>query len=109
MRYPDLEAGVAHTIKIYISVLKELARERKFTILVHPIPPVLNETRHIVTMFNKQLVAAVNKEPTLHMLDFWTKLVTPDGSALAEGLKLDGTHMHPSYVQIMEEALAKAP
>ena len=42
MRYPDLEAGVVHTVKIYISVLKGLATSRKFKVLVHPIPPVLN-------------------------------------------------------------------
>lgn len=109
MRYPTLEAGVAHTIRIYIGVLKALAASRKFTILVHPIPPVLNETRHIVTIFNKQLAEAVKKERNLHMLDFFSQLVSSDGSALADGLQLDGTHMHPDYTKLMEEELLKAP
>ena len=101
--------GVAHTIRIYIGVLKALAASRKFTILVHPIPPVLNETRHIVTIFNKQLAEAVKKERNLHMLDFFSQLVSSDGSALADGLQLDGTHMHPDYTKLMEEELLKAP
>ena len=108
MRYPDLEAGVAHTVKIYVDTLKGLAQARKLKVLVHPVPPVLNETRHIVTLFNKHLREAVKKAPSLHMLDFFDALLTPDGSALADGLKLDGTHMHPDYTKIMEVELAKA-
>jgi len=108
-RYESLDAGVAHTVSIYIGVLKALAKARRFTILVHPIPPVLNETRHIVMLFNKHLVAAVNKEPALHMLDFVDRLLTPDGKGLADGLKLDGTHMHPDYTALMEDELAKVP
>ena len=118
MRYPDLESGVAHTIKIYISTLKQLALSKKLKILVHPVPPVLNETRHIVTIFNRQLVKAVNAEPSLHMLDFFDELLTStvspkdaqnnmSGMALKEELKLDGTHMHPDYVKLMEAELQK--
>ena len=105
MRYPDLEAGVAHTVQIYVRVLKELQRTRKFKVLVHPVPPVLNETRHIVTLFNRQLVEAVKAEPLLHMLDFFDELVAPGGNSLAGGLALDGTLLHPSYVRFIEAAL----
>ena len=106
-RYPDLEAGVAHTVKIYMSVLRALAASRRFKVLVHPVPPVLNETRHIVTLFNRHLRDAVKKEKSLHMLDFFDRLLTPDGGALADGLKLDGTHMHPDYTKLMEAELDK--
>ena len=54
-------------------------------------------------------VEAVKKEPSLTMLDFFDELLTPDGKGLADGLKLDGTHMHPDYVKIMEGALGKVP
>ena len=107
MRYPDLESGVQHTVKIYIQTLKALASARRFTILVHPVPPVLNETRHIVSLFNRCLRDAVKAEKSLHMLDFFEQLLTPDGSALKEGLKLDGTHLHPDYTKVMEGELAK--
>lgn len=36
-------------------VLLELVQQRGFEIFVHPIPPVLNETRHVVMPFNHQL------------------------------------------------------
>ena len=107
MRYPSLEDGIAHTIKIYISVLKDLVKTRRLKIFVHPVPPVLNETRHIVTIFNRQLVKAVAAEPSLTMLDFFDELLTPE-KTLKEELKLDGTHMHPRYVSAhMEPALAR--
>ena len=107
MRYPDLEAGIAHTVKIYVQTLKAIAQSRKIKPLVHPVPPVLNETRHIVSLFNRHLREAVRKEKSLVMLDFFDKLMTPNGDGLAQGLKLDGTHMHPDYVRIMEGELAK--
>ena len=43
------------------------------------------------------------------VLDFFEQLLTPDGAALKEELKLDGTHMHPDYTKIMEAELAKVP
>ena len=104
-RYPSLEAGVAHTVKIYVGVLKGLAASKRLQVLVHPVPPVLNETRHIVNLFNRELAAAVKRERSLHMLDFYDALLAPGGNALAEGLKLDGTHMHPDYVKLMERSL----
>ena len=44
-------------------------------------------------------------EPKLHWLDFFDQLLSPDGEALADGLALDGTHLHPSYVSLLEAAL----
>jgi len=104
-RYPDLAAGIAYTISIYMSVLRSLLRERRFRLLVHPVPPVLNETRHIVKQFNAQLQAAVEQEKGLYWLDFFPQLLSSDGAALADGLALDGTHLHPSYVRHLEQAL----
>ena len=74
-------------------------------VLVHPVPPVLNETRHIVKLFNAQLRAKVQKEPKLTWLDFFDNLLSADGERLADGLSLDGTHMHPDYVRLLEAAL----
>ena len=39
-------------------------RERDLRILVHPVPPVLNETRHIVMPFN-DLMRAQGVQPLL--------------------------------------------
>ncbi len=43
----------------------------------------------------------------LHYLDFFTDLLSPDGSALAPELAFDGTHLAPSYVQHLARELAK--
>ena len=72
------------------------------------MPPVLNETRHIVKPFNAALKAAVLAEPSLTWLDFFDELLTPDGDALADGLSLDGTHLHPSYIRLVQAALERA-
>ena len=105
MRYDSLAAGVAFTISIYVKVLKALAKERKLKVLVHPVPPVLNETRHIVKLFNSHLATALAREKSLTYLDFFDEMLSPDGNHLADGLALDGTHLHPSYVKILEKAL----
>ena len=44
-RYVDLEEGIAVTVDIYVKTLLRYIEEKKFTIFVHPIAPVLNETR----------------------------------------------------------------
>ena len=35
-------------------------------------------------------------------------MLSPDGEKLADGLKLDGTHLHPSYVAYVDEAIKAA-
>ena len=72
------------------------------------MPPALDETRALAKRFNAALRRAVQAEPSLHWLDFSDQLLSPDGEALADGLALDGTHMHPAYVNVLEEALGRA-
>ena len=43
--------------------------------------------------------------PALAWLDFFEQLLTPAGDALADGLALDGTHLNPQYVRLLEAAL----
>jgi hypothetical protein len=42
----------------------------------------------------------------LHFLDFFSSLLTPDGSKLDPALEFDGTHMAPAYVRHMAAALS---
>lgn len=44
-RYIDVEEGIQTAINIYMEVLLGLVEKRKFKIFVHPVVPVLNETR----------------------------------------------------------------
>lgn len=41
----NVEEGIEHTLDIYMKVLKDLKRTKKYRIFVHPVVPVLNETR----------------------------------------------------------------
>ena len=64
-----------------------------------------NETRHIVKLFNAALKRAVEATVSLKYLDFFDALLSDAGEKLAEGLQLDGTHLHPAYVALLERAL----
>lgn len=40
-------------------------------------------------------------------LDFYDDLITADGKNLRDDMKMDGTHVSPAYVRLMEEAFQK--
>lgn len=65
------------TAAIYVQLLERLAQQRRFELLVHPVPPVLDATRAIVIPFEAVLrrhVVAAAARPALkgrlHYLDF---------------------------------------
>ena len=63
LKYDNMEAAMAVLLDIYVETLLDLVEKRKFTIYVHPVPSVLNETRHVVRPFNtalRQKVPAVS-------------------------------------------------
>ena len=121
-----------HVVAIYVDVLLGLLHDRAWTVLVHPVPPVLNETRPIVLLYNrvlKQRILAAAKSARgagrLHWLDFLPSLLEPAGDSelsaaaaaavaaakasevwrLRPGMELDGTHLSPSYVAVLDQAL----
>ena len=44
--FQDVEEGISHVVSIYIDILTRLMAEHEFYIYVHPVVPVLNETRY---------------------------------------------------------------
>ena len=46
---------MAATANIYVALLQDLVASRGFELFVHPVPPVLNETRAIVVPFAEVL------------------------------------------------------
>ena len=52
LKYDSVEEAMDVLADIYVGVLTRLVEERDLTAYVHPVPPVLNETRHIVMPFN---------------------------------------------------------
>lgn len=55
LKYGDIQEAMGVLADIYMEVLIRTVRERDLHVFVHPVPPVLNETRHIVTPFNDLL------------------------------------------------------
>jgi len=45
----------------------------------------------------------------LRYLDFYDGLLTAGGNALAPGLALDGTHLSPAYLPLLQAALGQLP
>lgn len=101
-------------VSIYVHVIKDLIKERQFVVYVHPVPPALDVTRPIVIAYNQILKAAVlnaadlkQYKGKLYWLDFFDDLLTPSGERLKQGIKFDDTHLSPSYIQYLQEALLK--
>jgi len=112
-RYDDIEEGAEVTIKIYLDRLAKLIKDKNLRIFVHPVNPVIKETRYIVKIFNRVLKKQVQKyaknlQGKLVWLDFFSELLTSDGSTLKEEYNLDGTHIHPCYLGVVQEALNRA-
>ena len=59
-KYDSVSTAMKATIALFLQVIVPLVRKRKFRAFVHPIVPVLNETRHLVTEFNSILKSAVD-------------------------------------------------
>ena len=60
-------------------------------------------------MFNRILKDKVLATPQLNYLDLFPKLLSPDGNSLHADFALDGTHLSPKYVPLIEEAMNKLP
>ena len=69
--------------------------------------PVLNETRAMVKIYNRIFHRKVQKVPNLKWLDFFDQMLTPAGDALRPEYALDGTHLSPAYLELVEAALNK--
>lgn len=130
-RYDTLEDGIAAVVKIYVGTLTALVAElpafRNRRAFVHPVIPVLDETRRIVTAFNARLRAAVEAEaPQLVWLDIFDAFVRGGdpraararvtlenatdrrgAGALRPEFELDGTHLAPwpAYVPLLAGSL----
>lgn len=50
----------------------------------------------------------VDKSKHLHWLDFFDQLLDDTGDSLRPEFRLDGTHLGPSYVALLEKALGDA-
>jgi hypothetical protein len=133
-QYGSLEEGMKHTIGIFVKMLKDLKKSRKFRMYIHPVPPVLNETRAIVMMYNSVYRKAIQdlQDDSIVWLEFVGDLVLDTatmrlGSQMSEAelasiatmpnnrlmlrekYRHDGTHLHPSYLELIEANINRLP
>lgn len=110
--YTSLDEALSVVVDIYIDVLRSVATTKRLKRLyVHPVPPVLNETRSFVAIFNRILgsrLARLRKyEP--HTVIRWfhieSEFLTLDRTTLLEELQFDGSHLHPRYGAILENTI----
>jgi tetratricopeptide (TPR) repeat protein len=103
-RYNTVRAGIQQVVAILCNQLQRLVRECRFRFLVCPAPPVLDPTRDIVRKFNKELQSQLAEMgPEVKFLDFEADLLSEDGSSFrSDQYGLDGTHMSPAVLRLVE-------
>ena len=107
-KYDTLEEAIEATVDIYTGFLREQKEQHGFVTFVHPVFPVLDETRTVVLQFNAKLEDCVKKCSGLHWLNLMDDLLVNGTSEFNCEYKLDGTHVHPKYVSLLEKALEEA-
>ncbi|EIE19755.1 TPR-like protein [Coccomyxa subellipsoidea C-169] len=111
LKYADIQEAMGVLADIYMEVLTRTVRDRDrdLRIFVHPVPPVLNETRHIVTPFNdlmrQRVKQAESQNDRLRWLDVADRYLCENRSKLNPKLNFDGTHMSPAFLQYVNAAL----
>ena len=106
-KYKDVEEGIVHTVGIFMNVIESLIKQKQFKIYIHPIPPVLDPTRPIVVKYNEIYKREVDKLKarglSVKWLDFFNEFIDSGKSGLRDEYKLDGTHLHPKYLELIEK------
>ena len=108
-KYATVEAAIDTCVAVYLKQMATVAQEkgvRSGRVFVQPVMPILDVTRPVVLLFNRRLRAAVEAEGRLRWLDMEGELVGADGK-LVKRWALDGTHIHPQYVQLIEREMSK--
>lgn len=106
-RYKDLSRCMQATVRIHLKALKDEVAAKSLKAFIHPVAPVLDETRSVVMQYNAMLPMFLGTKSDLRYLDFASQLLEEDGNALLPEYKLDGTHIHPSYVVLLQQAMDK--
>ncbi len=107
LRYESVDEGIRHTASIFVDVASRLARQKKWKVLVHPVPPVLDETRGMVLKYNATLRSLVDACKELTWVDCFDGFLDASGK-LDQRWRLDGTHLHPRYLdELLAPALGK--
>ena len=113
-----MEEAIASTVAMYEKEWDRLMG-MGHRVWVHPVQPVLDITRPVVRPFEKALRErvqarqakagkAVKSRGELHYLNFFDDLLNADGSFNSAEYGMDGTHIHPRYVRLIEREMSRA-
>ena len=108
-KYPSVEAAIDRCVDVYLEQALSVGRAkgvRAGRLFVQPVMPILDVTRGVVTLFNSRLRRRVEAEKRLRWLGMECDLVGADGK-FEKRYSLDGTHVHPQYVQLIEREMSK--
>jgi len=107
--YDSIRQGMEATITHFAQVLPNLIKQRKMHITIHPVLPMLSETRSMVATFNehfRRIMETMIPAPGVRWLDFFEDLLVAEPDLqLRQGLRMDGTHITPAYVSLIESAM----
>ncbi|OQS04843.1 hypothetical protein THRCLA_02951 [Thraustotheca clavata] len=93
----SVEEGMESTISIFLNKLRQVVAMYEFEAYIHPVVPVLNETRHLVVQYNRIFRKLVERSTFCKWIDCFDEFL--DGNEqLQSCFHLDGTHLHPSYI-----------
>ncbi|KAE9359901.1 hypothetical protein PR003_g515 [Phytophthora rubi] len=106
-KYESIKEGMEHTIAIFMEALADVVGKYEFEAYIHPVVPVLDETRALVIQYNQLFRKHVAQSTICKWLDFFDDLVCDNPPKLRPDLRLDGTHLHPAYLVNLEKALNK--
>mmetsp|Transcript_9579 Transcript_9579/g.15917 ORF Transcript_9579/g.15917 Transcript_9579/m.15917 type:complete len:549 (+) Transcript_9579:1371-3017(+) len=116
--YANVEEGMRATLAVFKQVVQDLIRKKRLQVYIHPIMPVLDVTRQIVQMFNGLYRDAMRGIQGCTWLDMENEFleasppsrerVPGDGAcSLRPELQLDGTHVSPRYVPLLQASLER--
>lgn len=122
-KYANIKDAMKHTVKLFVeeAIKSTMQKKKRFNVYIHPVVPVLNETRAIVMAYNEVYQQAVMKVAGATWMDFFEQLIEDNNNADASGdgtgtiskeipttdkvlrsqYMLDGTHLHPRYLSLM--------
>eukprot|EP00941_MAST-03F_sp_MAST-3F-sp1_P005489 g5489.t1 len=108
-RYADIAEGISTVVDIYVRVLLEIVEKKKIQAYVHPVVPVLDVTRAIVLAFNLALRSRIEQLNQLQWVDIAHQLTVDckGERKLRTEFELDGTHLGPEYLKLLENELGK--
>ena len=108
-KYTSLDAAIDTCCSVYLQQMAAVAREKGVAagrVFVQPVMPILDVTRPVVLLFNRRLRAAVEADGRMTWLAMEGELLGPDGK-FEKRYSLDGTHVHPQYVRLIEREMNK--